>query len=93
MLHKFFKLFVREYPVVGCTSMLFILGVVSAHELSNLQPNRSGHILTQTPNATRNESEFKISRFSMRTKMTNNSQKQPINILKPLFFCLPIRDH
>ena len=45
-----------------------------------------GHILTQTPNATRNEAEFDRSRFSMRTKMTNICQKQPVNILKPLLF-------
>ena len=43
-------------------------------------------ILTQTPNATRNEAEFDRSRFSMGTKMNNISQKQPVNILKPLVF-------
>ena len=43
-------------------------------------------ILTQTPNATRNEAEFDRSRFSRRTKMTSTSQKQPVNILKPLVF-------
>ena len=43
-------------------------------------------ILTQTPNATRNETEFDRSMFSMRTKMTNISQKQPANIMKPLIF-------
>ena len=42
--------------------------------------------ISQTPNATRNEAEFDRSKFSIRTKMTNFSQQQPINILKPLIF-------
>ena len=47
------------------------------------------YILSQTFNATRNEAEFDRSKFSRRTKMTNFSQQQPINILKPLIFvCL-----
>ena len=44
------------------------------------------NILTQTPNATRNEAEFDISRFSRKTKMTIIGQKQPVNILNPLVF-------
>ena len=43
------------------------------------------HILSQTHNATRNEAEFNRSKISTKTKMTNISQQQPINILKPLF--------
>ena len=44
------------------------------------------HILSQTPNATRNDAEFHRSKFSRKTKMTNISQQQPINILKALIF-------
>ena len=42
-------------------------------------------MLSQTPNATRNMAEFNRSKFSRKTKMTNISQQQPMNILKPLF--------
>ena len=41
-------------------------------------------ILSQTPNATRNAAEFNRSKLSRKTKKTNLSQQQPINILKPL---------
>ena len=41
-------------------------------------------ILSQTSNVTQNEAEVDCSKFSKRTKMTNMSQKHPINILKPL---------
>ena len=47
---------------------------------------RMFRVLTQTPNATRNEAEFDRSRFSMKTKKTNISQNQSVNILKPLVF-------
>ena len=43
-------------------------------------------VLSNTPSVTRNEAEFDRSKFSRRTKMTNISQQQPINILEPLIF-------
>ena len=44
----------------------------------------SATILSQKPNATPNKAECNRSKFSRKTKMTNISQQQPINILKPL---------
>ena len=43
-------------------------------------------LLSQTLNATGNEAGKDKSEFTRRTKATNISQQQPINILKPLLF-------
>ena len=49
-----------------------------------LQVRFTLYILRLSPDATRNEAEFDRSKLTWRAKMTNISQQQPINILKPL---------